>query len=92
MKCSFDFSIFSGPTVAFGNVSGTLVVPDDIKKGEVVSVLNERLRLRVEEIGHHADYGVVLSLEGVVLESEEEAVSLAALLENELGYFVDVYR
>ena len=95
---NIDFSLFSSPTMAYGNVVGELNVADGIRKGDEVLVLKPQARswfsgrLKVRSVRLPESQGsLVIELEDVVAPSEADAAGLAHEL-TELGLFVDQYN
>ncbi|GKS87126.1 hypothetical protein AVMA1855_23260 [Acidovorax sp. SUPP1855] len=99
MIVNIDFSIFSAPTRACGNVTGELDVSHEIRIGDEVAVLSSGPvkgftgRLKVISIICSEDgyKRISLALEDVVFESIEEVDILIRSLEKEGKLFFDSY-
>lgn len=96
---SIDFSLFSSPTEAYGNVSGKLDTHNSLSEGDEIDLLLPQEgdwftgRLRVMTIAQLPnDDGPLVRLEPLVAHSREEAVYLGGRFEREAGLFCDVYE
>lgn len=96
---SIDFSLFSSPTEAYGNVSGKLDNQNSLSEGDEIDLLLPREgdwfsgRLRVVAVTQLPnDNGLLVRLEPLVAHSREEAVRLGGRFEHEAGLFCDVYE
>jgi hypothetical protein len=103
MLVHIDFSIFSSPTEAYGNVTGNLDVPDAIRKGDVISILmegNDRFvkgfsgKLRVVSVDYLEGESrkMLIGLDDVVVDSLEDAKELVRQLQEAVGLFFDPYH
>ncbi len=98
MIVSIDFSLFSSPTKAYGNVTGDVDIDGAVQEGDEVRVLHPEEgdwfvgSLRVVSISRMPDHGkLLIGLQDVVAHTPEDAARLCVRLEREAGLFCDVY-
>lgn len=92
MKVNIDFSLFSSPTDAYGNVTGVIELPAVPKIGDEISLSTHRFHVkRVKPLEWEGNKTVIIGLDDVVLNSISEAQNFAARLKRELGLTCDEY-
>jgi hypothetical protein len=95
---SIDFSLFSSPTKAYGNISGQVDHAGAVSEGDEIVLLAPRAgewfsgRLRVRAVAELPNDGLLVRLEPLVAQSPDEAAYLGARFEAEAGLFCDVYE
>lgn len=92
MRYSIDFSIFSSPTEAYGNVKGEIEFPSTPALGQVVELVDGK-RLRITSLCTEMEgwVGSVVGLDDIVFDSKADAREFAIRLEKELDLFVVPY-
>ena len=103
MNIYVDFTIFSSPTSAYGNVSGVIKMAAVPSVGTSVILLHsvpENFRpftgalkaTSIDEAATDLDIVASLLLEDIVLSTQSAAEELASLLERECSLFCDPYE
>ena len=97
MKYQIDFSLFSSPVVAIGNVSGLIELQGVPVVGDPVHILSsfdgeEGLKLCVELVRQQSrDSSVLLMLGDCLVEDPELMERLIIRIKAETGLYVDMY-
>jgi hypothetical protein len=105
MKIFVDFSIYSSPDSAYGNVTGALDMPESPSQGDslnfamsklgaVPSVKGFRGSLKVESKDYLVaqDGQCILSLSDIVVDGEKSAAALMAYFEKGFGLMAYPYN
>lgn len=94
MIVNIDFTIFSSPVKAHGNVTGKIEVLKNHKIGDFFEILNNDFSIKLKIISINIlDQAspVILGLDDVVFSSVEEAEGLVNNLEKIPNIFFDKY-
>lgn len=98
MIVGIDFSLFSSPTKAYGNVTGDVHIDGPVQEGDEVRVLRPEEgdwfvgSLKVVSISRMLDDSkLLIGLQDVVARTPEDAARLCVRFEREAGLFCDVY-
>lgn len=95
MIANIDFSIFSSPSKAYGNITGKLTVPENIKVGDNISISDEKSiqQLKIISISQveSEPSEIIFGLNDVVFNSIEEANEFIKKIEKDKILFFDPY-
>ncbi|GHT83780.1 hypothetical protein AGMMS49543_12220 [Betaproteobacteria bacterium] len=98
MIVSIDFSLFSSPTKAYGNVTGDICIDGSVQVGDDVRILQPEEgdwftgSLKVISISKiPGDSKLLIGLQDVVTRTPEDAARLCFRFKREIGWFCDVY-
>ena len=96
---NIDFSLYSSPTTAYGNVVGEIDIDESIQKGDEIPLLATGAyewfsgKLKVRSVHPSDEPGrLLIELEDVVAPTKADAAILAKRLQVEAGLFFDAYE
>jgi hypothetical protein len=98
MIVHIDFSLFSSPTDAYGNVTGDLDIDEPVLGAEVRIFRSDDGDwfsgiLKIVSITQMLNNPkLLIGLQDVVAHTREDAARIGARLEHEAGLFCDVYE
>jgi hypothetical protein len=99
VKVNIDFSVFSSPVSAYGNVTGILELPSLPTSGDTVSFSFSKNAALLPDVGFSGLITVEnvifesgggnpsLSLASIIVKGEEKAEALMKYFENGFGFF-----